>query len=394
MIRYQNNLRRSLPLFLCVLISLMPGLSSYADEVESLEQQTNSLRSELEGLNKELVDISEQIDQTKTEITVMNSAVARTDAQLAQAEQKQETQYEDMKARIKYMYENGNSTMLEWLFCSRDMADFINKAHFIHDISEYDQKMLDELVRTGDEIRDKKEALEAQQKNLVTLEANLTKQQETLQTKANETSTNLEDFQVKLAAAKEEKARRIAEEEARRKEALAREQAAKAAAEQAAQDAAKRAQQAHPPGTSSSSNSSSSSYSSSPGQVVNIGNSHATASDDVTLFAAILQCEAYQDYNSLMAVATVIMNRVESPRFGNTLHDVIYASGQFEPVSTGRLDKVLQSGPTSLSMQVAKDALAGSRLDSVIDCYYFLYAPAAVGVTGVIIGDNIFFQNW
>ena len=95
----------------------------------------------------------------------------------------------------------------------------------------------------------------------------------------------------------------------------------------------------------------------------------------------------------MLAVATVIMNRVESPRFGNSIRDVIYAPGQFEPVWTGRLDERLDKGPTSLARQVAQDAVNGARLAEVADCYYFLYAPST-SRDGIVIGDNLFFTSW
>ena len=95
----------------------------------------------------------------------------------------------------------------------------------------------------------------------------------------------------------------------------------------------------------------------------------------------------------MLAVATVIMNRVESGRFGSGISGVIYSGGQFAPVWTGTLDRVLNNGPASLSIQVAQDAINGSRLSSVADCYYFLYA-ASTSRTGVVVGDNVFFTSW
>ena len=109
--------------------------------------------------------------------------------------------------------------------------------------------------------------------------------------------------------------------------------------------------------------------------------------------AAILQCEARYDYESMLAVATVIMNRVNSGRFPNSISGVVYASGQFAPVWTGSLDRVLKAGPRSLSIQVAQDAINGARHSSVSDCYYFLYA-ASTNRTGVVIGGNVFFTSW
>ena len=271
------------------------------------------------------------------------------------------------------MYEHGNATLLELLFSAEDMSDFLNKADFIENLSEYDRNALDNLKNIHQQIEDEQKTLETQQASLTDLQEQLQSQQAELQAKADATSTNLADVQTRLQQAKEEEAARIAAEEAARK------QAEEEAARQAAASA----------NNNSGSESSGGGYDNS---VINGGGINAST-DDVTLLAAIIQCEAYQTYDALLAVATVIMNRVESSRFPNSISGVIYASGQFEPVWTGRLQNVLNSGPTSLSIQVAQDAINGSRLAAVSDCYYFLYAPYA-NRDGVVIGDNVFFQSW
>ena len=65
----------------------------------------------------------------------------------------------------------------------------------------------------------------------------------------------------------------------------------------------------------------------------NTGNNTNVSTTDVALLAAILQCEA-GSYDGMLAVATVIMNRVASPAYPNTLRAVIYQSGQFAPPGT------------------------------------------------------------
>ena len=87
------------------------------------------------------------------------------------------------------------------------------------------------------------------------------------------------------------------------------------------------------------------------------------------------------------------MNRVEDPRFPNTIEEVVYASNQFEPVTLGSLEACLNRGPSDLSLQVASDALGGTRLEAVADCYYFLYA-GATNRPGVNVGNNLFFVSW
>lgn len=333
---------------LAIVLSVFP---SFADEdITSLESQSSSLESELSGINEDILALNEEIESAQMQIEILNGEIIRTEDALAAAEEDEQKQYSDMKNRIKYMYENGNATLLEMLFSAENMTDFLNKADFIENLSEYDRSALEDLMQVHQEIEDQKATLEEQQASLSELQKTFDTQKSELQAKADATSTDLAAVREKLTAAKEAEAARIAQEQA------------------------------------------SWETSAGGGSVINGGPIDVSA-DDVTLLAAILQCEAIQDYDCLLAVATVIMNRVQSPRFPNTISGVIYASGQFEPVWTGRLDKVLSNGPTDLSMQVAQDAINGARLSSVAHCYYFLYAPST-NRDGVNVGNNLFFPSW
>lgn len=380
-----------------IVLSVLPTFAD--DDIQDLEGQTSTLENELQGINKEILSLSEKISTTEMQVEILNGAIARTTDELAATQADEDKRYEDAKARIKYMYEHGNATLLEMLFSAENMADFLNKADFIEHLSEYDRNALDELAAVHKQIEDEQDDLKAQQSSLAELQSELQSQQAELQKKADETSTNLADVQKRLQAAKEEAARKAAAEQA------AKEEAARKAAEKAAAEAAAQAQAQAQNNSSSSSNSVSSGNTSSgnssqgntssgnSGSTVVTGENIHASSNDLTLLASIIQCEAIQQYDALLAVATVIMNRVESSLFPNSISGVVYANGQFEPVWTGRLDKVLESGPTSLSMQVAQDAINGARLASVADCYYFLYA-GATDRKGVNVGGNVFFQSW
>lgn len=348
---------------LAIVLSVFPVFADN-EEIESLENETSALESELQGINEDILALSEEISSTEMQVEMLNGEIARTTDELKEAQANEEQQYEDMKARIKYMYEHGNATLLELLFSAENMTDFLNKADFIENLSQYDRNALEELKGIHQQIEDEQKTLQTQQASLTELQDQLQSQQASLQAKADETSTNLADVQARLEQAREEEAARIAaEEEARRK-----------AAEEAAASV----------NNGSGSNSSGGGYDNS---VINGGGINAST-DDVTLLAAIIQCEAYQTYDALLAVATVIMNRVESPRFPNSISGVVYASGQFEPVITGRLQSVLDSGPTSLSIQVAQDAINGARLaayiHNAVSIHYvavFIYCNTPVGIT-------------
>ena len=151
---------------------------------------------------------------------------------------------------------------------------------------------------------------------------------------------------------------KAAAEEAKR---LAEEKAAQEAAAQAEKEAQEQAEQAQ---ASSAVN--------------------ASASEQ-ELLAALIFCEAgNQPYDGQVAVGAVVMNRVRSGSFPDTITDVIYQSGQFTPAMTGWLDSVLASdGYTDSAMQAAADALAGSN--PIGDCLYF-----STGGGGYQLGDHYF----
>lgn len=356
-----NRGGRAIVTFACSIALVLSVVPAHAEDAESLESKTSDLQGKLADINEELLTISDKISTAEMQIEITNGEIQRTKDSLAEAEKNEAKQYEDMKSRIKYMYETGNATLLEMLFSAEDMADFLNKADFIQNISDYDRNMLLELQKTQKEISDKKDTLEAQHESMQKLQSDLEKRQDELTRKAQSTSTDLAAFKAQL-----EKLR--ADEIAR----LAAEAAAKAAAN-----------------SNNVFNNSGGGYDDT---IVNGGGTSISGSD-LDVFAAILDCEAMHDYNSMLAVATVIMNRVQSSAFPNSVTDVVYAGGQFEPVWTGRLDSVLANGPSSLAYTVAQDATNGARLAVVADCYFFLYA-GATSRPGVNIGNNLFFPSW
>lgn len=104
------------------------------------------------------------------------------------------------------------------------------------------------------------------------------------------------------------------------------------------------------------------------------------------LLASIIFCEAgNQPYEGQVAVGAVVMNRVRSGLYPNTISEVIYQPGQFGPAITGWLDEVLASESyTPSTMQAAQDAIAGAN--PVGDCLYF-----GNGTSGMQIGDHYFY---
>ena len=111
----------------------------------------------------------------------------------------------------------------------------------------------------------------------------------------------------------------------------------------------------------------------------------STGGYDKELLASLIFCEAgNQPYEGQVAVGAVVLNRINSASYPNTMEEVIYQSGQFSPAMSGWLDRVGANGSyTDAAMQAAEDALAGSN--PVGNCLYF-----SVGGYGMRIGDHLF----
>lgn len=120
---------------------------------------------------------------------------------------------------------------------------------------------------------------------------------------------------------------------------------------------------------------------------VNYGE-YTTDADTTMLLAALIHCEAGgESYEGQVAVGAVVMNRVRSKAYPDTIHGVIYASGQFTPAMTGKLNRVLESGKIYEScIEAAKEALSG--VSNVGDLTHFRRVN---GREGLIIGNHVFY---
>lgn len=115
---------------------------------------------------------------------------------------------------------------------------------------------------------------------------------------------------------------------------------------------------------------------------------YTTDADTTMLLAALIQCEAgSESYEGKLAVGAVVMNRVRSGAYPNSVHGVIYASGQFTPAMNGKLNSVYESGKiNSGCVQAAQEALAGTS--NVGDMTHFRRNN---GREGLVIGNHVFY---
>jgi hypothetical protein len=111
--------------------------------------------------------------------------------------------------------------------------------------------------------------------------------------------------------------------------------------------------------------------------------------DEVTLLAALIQAEGGgQPYDGQVAIGAVVMNRVKSGRYPNSIAEVIYAPGQFGVVSNGTLAKYL-ANPKASCVQAAKEAISGYT--TVGSYTHFRRAGAEVSSDSIVIGNHVFY---
>lgn len=114
----------------------------------------------------------------------------------------------------------------------------------------------------------------------------------------------------------------------------------------------------------------------------------AASADEVTLLAAIIQCEAGNEcYEGQVAVGAVVMNRVRSGSYPGSIYNVIYQSGQFTPAGNGSVAATVANGPKGSCMQAAQEALNG--VDNTGGALFF--RPTSSGQGGVVIGNHVFY---
>lgn len=114
----------------------------------------------------------------------------------------------------------------------------------------------------------------------------------------------------------------------------------------------------------------------------------AASADDVTLLAALIQCEAGNEpYEGQLAVGAVVMNRLKSGRYPGSVYEVIYQPGQFPPAGRGSVANKIANGVKASCIQAAQEAING--MDNTGGAVSFRRASS--GHPGVVIGNHVFY---
>ena len=345
-------------------------IDALQNQKEDAEQQVDDIsdyKADLEGnlgeLNGQLSDIVASINSLESQLTEKQAEIDDAQTELNEATARSNQQYEDMKTRIRFMYENSSTSVWELLFESESLTDFLNRTEYVADINSYDRDKLEEYQKLQEEIADKKTALEAEQANLVAMQEEMQQKKSSVNSLITTTEQNISNADSQLADAQAN----VDEISGKLEQMIAyeKELEIKKAKEDAARLAAIKAQEQE-----------------------NTSNvSYVPQDSDAYLLGAIIQCEADgESYDGKLAVGSVVLNRVKSSYFPNTVAGVIYQSGQFSPVTSGRLAYRLEAGVNSTCLQAAQDVLDGNI---TVSCLYFCANNGII--SGTVIGNHVFY---
>lgn len=368
--------------------------SSYEEHASELEESRASLENLVASLNSELSVINEKIADIEKQINEKNAQIEQTKLELEEAKSTEQKQYDDMKLRIRFMYEMGEQSYFEILFSGDSIADSLNKAEYVSELIKYDRKMMDKLRETKQLIVEKEENFAREQQELLELKEEINQQQILISQKISDTNVQIRNYADDIAKAEaaaleyekkveadiqaiNDESRRIEESSILEAESIER-----ASRERASREQVSREQASKNSGGGGSEGETTSPYEGGKPSYNPQGN-------DLDMLAALIECEAGdQSYYGMLCVGAVVMNRISSSRFPNTLYEVLYQPYQFTPVTvSGRFALVLARGANETCYKAAREVLEQGK---IVGSWLFFRMNDG-SREGEIIGDHVFY---
>ena len=161
---------------------LQSDLSNVKTVVAELEKTKNRLSEHVKELDGQLTGVETKIQELKTLIAEKEEEIEKTKAELEEAVKVEETQYEEMKTRIKFMYEKGDRFYFEMMLGASNFSDLLNKAEYVESISAYDRQKLEEYQLNRQLIEVCKQELEEEEAVLQEAKVAVEEQQAKLET--------------------------------------------------------------------------------------------------------------------------------------------------------------------------------------------------------------------
>ena len=348
-------------------ISALQGQKSQTQgNISNLENKSNVLQSTINGYSSKLEDLNEEISVAEEQMAEVSAEIVQLDKELREAKQKEKERHDLLMHRMKSTYESGGSKgMLIILLESGTIQEFLTKFEYFKAIMRYDNKVIAEYKALQEDIeqktavvREKEAKLDEYQSMLDEKHGELTELTDSVKGQLNSTRNSLSSEKNKLADFD--------------KQLTDLDKKMKALESQVAAAQAKLAQQIAERLALTKEDTS---------------GAYAASATELEWLAATIQAEAGgESYTGKLAVGSVIMNRVKSSAFPNTIVSVITQNLQFASYRSGKVELIIANGPNSTCIQAAQEVLDGYT--NIGDMTHFRRKGNR---DGYIIGNHVFY---
>ena len=187
-------------------------------EAQQLEEKLGQSRQNEQDLEEELVRLLALKDILESDMEELKTQIQRADRDYRQAEEKRQRQYDILKKRIQFLYEEGDITYLDILLKAKNIGDVVSQTEYFRQLYEYDQEIIQRYEKLKQEAAGKKELLEEKQSQLEVMEEENESQQKELEgfiearkTESSSFALELEEAQARAAQAAGEVIRKTEE---------------------------------------------------------------------------------------------------------------------------------------------------------------------------------------
>lgn len=172
-------------------------------ELASLKTNKGSLSNQIAKTDEQLAAAEEEIETQQQLIDELTSLIATKEIELADSQAKEDAQYEKMRMRVRFLYENGDLSYLGILLSADDFGDFLNRYEIISQISGYEKQMFEDLKVIKQQVADQKLSLESDKEQQVALKAELVANKKELDKLRDAQATKLKALEAAEADAKD-----------------------------------------------------------------------------------------------------------------------------------------------------------------------------------------------
>ena len=321
------------------------------NDLEKLEKEKNKISGQLSDYNNQLSVAVNELNDTEQAIEKKELEIVQKQKELDTARTIETKQYNDLIAHMQYMYESGlTQSYLNLVSESTSLTDFLNISEYVEQISAYDTRMLTKFKETREFIEEEEAQLQLEHDALEALRKSQEEKREKVSNLVAKTQNALSNKQGEITQ-KENEVTAQEEQLATIKDNIEELQKKLAEELKLSQEAAN-------------------------AEWRDISQVTITE-DDIAMLANLIYCEARgESYEGKLAVASVVVNRILSSKFPDTMAGVIYQKGQFAPVTSTKNSFV--------------EALAYNKAANSSGCYEAA-REAAAGITNV--SNCVFFQT-